>query len=626
MPVRLVVLVTFISLVFQAGISKADEPLTVIKVTGTLAKNDSAASRVPKHIVTRDDIDLMAPSNTLDILRSIPGVNVTQMGGSGGLTFVRLRGGDTNYTVVMIDGVNVNDPTNSRGGGFDFTSLDPYVIEKIEVYYGSYSSVYGSDALGGVISITTSDLAASRKSLYTEIGTDNLYAFGTRLAGNLGERHHASLVAVRRNGSESVSGSALSRNQLSLNIGSVKANSPTNWTLSALLTEGESTSFPEDSGGDRLASIRTVEGKEFEQQNMSLGVESQLTQNWHANFLAGWVMRNENIDNPGIADGELNGIPPLLSDSTYEKINASIINSLKLGKNATASFGLKAENESGDIDALIDFGVLIPADFSESREIMSVFGELAFPIGPVYLITGLRYDDAGEIDSTTGRISANMDLGQTGIWVTVEEGFKLPSLFALGHPLIGNQDLKPEQSLYTEIRVEQQVLNDSSHVSLSLFHTKYKDLIDFDPDLFTNINVNEVDVRGVNLITKLALNENLSVSGSISTMDFKSRDSSLKPRRLPDLQTQLGVSYVVSDRLKAALTHTYSGQFYDSSIPTSLIEMSSFHRINFSIRWQALDRLQLNLMGDNLFNSGYQEAVGFSNPGRQFRVSMTIDL
>ena len=411
-----------------------------------------------------------------------------------------------------------------------------------------------------------------------------------------------------------------------LKIGSDKEESNTNWSLSALLTEGESTAFPEDSGGDRLAVIRTVESKEFEQHNVSLGVESQLTESWHLNFLAGWIVRDEDIDNPGIADGLLSGVPPVLSESTFERVNASIINSLKLGDNAVASFGVKAEKETGDIDAVIDFGVLIPADFSEARDIVSGFGELAFPLGPLYLITGIRYDDAGEINSTTGRVSANLDVGKTRLWLTVEEGFKLPSLFAIGHPLIGNADLKPEQSLNTEIRVERQFLNDSGLVSASLYHTKYRDLIDFDPDLFTNVNRNRIEVQGINLTVRLDLSDNLSFNGSVSTVDFDSHDSSVKLRRGPKLQTQLGVIVKLGDRLKTVLNHTYNDEFYDSSIPTSFVKMPSFHRLNFGIKWQALDNLELYLAGDNLFDSGYEESVGFSNPGRQFRVSMKIDL
>jgi outer membrane receptor protein involved in Fe transport len=86
------------------------------------------------------------------------------------------------------------------------------------------------------------------------------------------------------------------------------------------------------------------------------------------------------------------------------------------------------------------------------------------------------------------------------------------------------------------------------------------------------------------------------------------------------------MTYAVSNRLKLLLNHTYNGQFYDSSIPTSLVQMPSYNRFDFRIKWQALENLEIGLMGDNIFNSGYEEAIGFSNPGRQYRVSMRVDL
>ena len=151
-------------------------------------------------------------------------------------------------------------------------------------------------------------------------------------------------------------------------------------------------------------------------------------------------------------------------------------------------------------------------------------------------------------------------------------------------------------------------------------------MIDFDPELFTNVNLRDVEVRGVNLTAAMDLNDSVALSGSVSTTDVDTGDSSVKWRRQPELQTQLGVIYKANDRLQAELNHVYNGQFYDSSIPTSLVEMPSFNRVDFSIRWHALEKLELALMGDNLFNSGYEEAVGFSNPGRQLRISMRIDL
>ena len=85
----------------------------------------------------------------VEVLRLVPGLHVDQRGGRGGIGSVYLRGADPNFVVVMIDGISVNDPTNSRGGSFNLAALDVANIERIEILRGSASAVYGSDAMAG---------------------------------------------------------------------------------------------------------------------------------------------------------------------------------------------------------------------------------------------------------------------------------------------------------------------------------------------------------------------------------------------------------------------------------------------------------------------------------------------
>ena len=90
-----------------------------------------------------------------EILRSVPGVAVSRAGVMGSQTQLRVRGGEANFAVVMIDGVQVNNPTNTRGGSFDFSTLDVSMIERIELIRGPQSAVYGADALSGALNIVT---------------------------------------------------------------------------------------------------------------------------------------------------------------------------------------------------------------------------------------------------------------------------------------------------------------------------------------------------------------------------------------------------------------------------------------------------------------------------------------
>ena len=89
------------------------------------------------------------------MLRRVAGVHIDQVGGRGGTGSLYLRGADPNYTLVLVDGVRVNDPTNARGGSFDFSTFDVADIERVEIARGPYSAVYGGDALAGVVNIVT---------------------------------------------------------------------------------------------------------------------------------------------------------------------------------------------------------------------------------------------------------------------------------------------------------------------------------------------------------------------------------------------------------------------------------------------------------------------------------------
>lgn len=103
-------------------------------------------------VVTRKDLDQRQIRYVADALRGLPGVEVSSPNGPGGLTQVRLRGVESNHTLVLIDGIEANNPTD---GEFDFSNLDASDVERIEVIRGPMSGIYGSSAVGGVINIVT---------------------------------------------------------------------------------------------------------------------------------------------------------------------------------------------------------------------------------------------------------------------------------------------------------------------------------------------------------------------------------------------------------------------------------------------------------------------------------------
>src|SRR5690606_4333273 len=106
-------------------------------------------------VVDTADVEARRSVDGADLLRHVAGVHVAQPTGPGGVTSVFVRGGEPNFTVVLIDGVRVNDPMSTRGGSFDFTTLAAGEISRLELVRGPQSAVHGSDAIGGVINVVT---------------------------------------------------------------------------------------------------------------------------------------------------------------------------------------------------------------------------------------------------------------------------------------------------------------------------------------------------------------------------------------------------------------------------------------------------------------------------------------
>ncbi len=602
--------------------------LSPVLVTGSVIKSTDSTNAVSAYTITREEINQAGNSTTVDILRQIPGVNVTQQEGQGGLTFVSMRGGDPNFTSVIIDGVRVNDSTNSRGGGFDFAGLDYLLIEQVDVFFGGYSPVFGSEALGGVISITTLGIGEKDNTNFTaELGEHNQHAESFHIARTIADTVDFSLAGGYREADEVIEGDSLERRQFVFKA-QPKYTSTFDWSLSYFTTDGDATSFSEDSGGDQLAVIRTVEKRKFKQNNIAVSASYAVSKDWAVSLVATQADHDENIDNPGIATGVITGTPPILSASDFKRRDISLTNTVSLSDELSIGLGMEATTEDGQFNSVIDFGFPLPASFSLQRDTKAAFGEVSWQAtNDLMLVTGLRYDDADDNNETTARFIVNYQQPTAKRLFSFQysEGFKLPSFFALGHPLIGNPNLKPEQSKNLSIDVKQRFYKDTVSATLSLFRNEFKDLVDFDPVLFTNINRSSITAEGATFSLLLKPSEKVIINSHVTYTKYK-KNAGVKLRRRPEWVTGASLNWKLEDSLSLNFEGTYVGSFYDSSIPTGLIKLDGYTDFDVVIKKVFGNNLSVSLKANNIFNNGYQETVGFSNTGRQIRLVAAFTL
>jgi len=613
--------------VYGNSVKAFEREMAVIEVTATIIKDDVSSRNVPKHSISRQDILTMSPVTVVDLLRNVPGVSVTQQGGKGGLTFVSMRGGEPNFTVVMIDGVKVNDIINSRGGGYDFVGLDPLLIQRIDVYFGGLSPVYGSEALGGVISITTLNEQEEVQTVSLEAGSNDQHAAAFHVATPLGRTAIANVSGAYRDGGDAVEGDSLERNQLIFKLNSMPESS-VDWKLSFFHGAGDSSSFPEDSGGDQLAVIRETEQRDFEQNNFGGSASWPVTDKWRVAVSATYAKHDEELNNPGIAAGVIAAVPPVSSDSEYTHSGVNVTNTLALAEKTTLGIGAEWTREDGAFDSIIDFGFPVVANFEIDRDIYAGFAEINHQFSEDLSVTGgVRYDDADGIDETTYRFASRYHLPatQTDFVVQYGEGFKLPSFFALGHPLVGNPALEPEFSKNASFGIEQMLVEDQLKLAATYFYNRFTNLVDFDPMLFTNVNRSKVVAKGGELQLTYQPGDEIQSSVYVTYTDYQA-DAGVTLRRRPDWTGGISLLWQPNEPYFVSLQANYVDSFFDSSVPTGLIEMDAYTKMDATVGWQVSEDVNFKFIANNLLNSGFEETVGFSNPGREFRVQLNVIL
>ena len=596
----------------------SDEQLPGLAVTASRLPESTS---FPSSQISRAEIDALGPRSTVDLIRWLPGVHIEQSGGTGGIPFVTIRGGETNFTLVLIDGVPVNDPTNTRGGGFDFNQIDVNIIEEIEVYRGGVSAVYGGDAISGVIHIRTRHFTRQNE-LNARGGVD---AEGNMEAGatiNLGGEEISALLDVSSKDYDSPdSANDLRRTQILAKAQYQLLGA--NWQTSILSSDTEAKSFPEDSGGDELAVLRNLQERDASQLVFSSQGRANFSPDTSGNMRLAWSKHRETDHNPGIAPGVLMGIPENFTRSKYRRfdVDASILKQLG---NSDLIAGASYWRSTGRASGFIDFGFMLPTQFDITQEMTSGYAELQTQLNEMWQLNlGLRVDRPRDFDSETSfRISSSYFLANTiELFFTSSEGYKLPSLFALANPIVGNPDLDPERSNNNEFGIALRNIANADF-RITGFHNRFKDLVDFDPATFLSVNRGEVVAKGAELEFdwRISSNWRLRLNSIYTDTDVRSEDVDL--RRRPNWQHTGNLFFQASDSTQLFFGLRYIGDYFDSSIPTGQIEIGDYTVASLNIRRMLTENFHLEAQVENLFNKRYQESVGFDSPGTLLNVSV----
>lgn len=621
----------------MAGVAAAQEaaqpivlPDVVVSASRTAVEAKEVGSAVT--VITRQDIERRQVRYVSDVLRSVPSLSVNRSGSFGGQTQVRIRGAEGNHTLVVIDGVEANDPLSDSE--FDFASLLADDIERIEVLRGPQSAIWGSDSIGGVINIVT------------RRGIEGFRAHGAAEGGSFGTWR---LNAGVRGGNEklrgSLAGTFLHTDGINIAVNGDEKDAYENGTLNATadLDVTENLSFS-------LNGRYTRTDTQFDEQDFAVPAtptqglvvdsdnESDFEQifgraqarlllfdgQWEQILGTGYTRADRDNFANGATTSETTG------SKTKLDYQSSFFFDTPSFANADHTLTFYAEREHEDFR---NRSAGSPAA-NQDRDTTDYGFVGEYRVGlwdQLFLSGAVRHDDNERFENaTTWRATA--------AWVVPETGTRLHGSYATGvtNPTFfelfgfdpgmfaGNPDLEPEKSDGWDIGVEQTFLDERLVVDVTYFEADLRDEIVtvFPAPTFVATPVNQTgtsDRRGVELTMNARVTADFDLGGSFTWLDAEDPDGRAEVRR-PEFLASLNANYrFLDDRANVNLSADYNGRMVDNEFifatPESRVWLEDFVLVNLAAAYRLTDRVELFGRIENLLDEDYQEVFSFDTPG-----------
>lgn len=586
-----------------------------IVVVATGVEQPARESGRAVSVVGRDDLDRVQAVALSDVLATVPGISVSRNGGMGGFTAVRVRGAEGEQTLVLIDGVRVNDPS-SPGGGYDFGNLLAGAVDRVEVLRGPNSTIWGSQAIGGVINIVT---ARNREGIEARANAE-AGSFGT-YSGN----------AAVMGGDEYIQGS---------------------FTAGYYKTDGIS------------AAANGTEADGYRQYGATGRIQ-------------GFITPDISIDLRGYysdSRAELDGFPPptyaVLMDTAeystaqevygYAGLHAKLFdgafdselaftagdidrNNYDPSVGITPSFFGRGTSERylyrGNIRVAEQLRLVVGAEHEDSRftdgsvaestGITSFYAEaIVKPVDMLTINAGVRQDDHQDFGNHTSfAVSGSLrPTDSTVIRANYGEGFKAPTLFQLYGSFIGTPTLQPETAQSYEIGADQTI--GPVTLSATFFHRDTVNQIDFDLGTFTYGNIARARTQGIELEVLAKPVSGLIVSANYTHLDAENRspganlgnDLARRPRDVGNF----AVDYRFPFELSLGASVQLRGDSFDNA--GNSVRLKGYTLVNIRAEMPVTDQLSFYGRVDNLFDEQYQTVANYGTPGRAAYVGVRMKL
>lgn len=568
-------------------------------------------------LITAADIDAQQARTLPDILQTVPGLNVIQTGGAGGATSIFMRGTNSNHVKILVDGIDVSDPS-TPGDTFDLAHLLLADVDRIEVLRGPQSGLYGSDAIGGAIYIVTKTGSGPIKAAATlEGGSFGTFNQTASVSGSAGGSNYAFNVDHFRSTDTPVTPLDLLPADEKRNNDSYD-NKSFSTKLGARLTDDldvaavaryvDTTLLFTGENFDVFPSVPDATRSEEDMQQLFARASAHLA------LFAGRFDETLGI---GYSHEHTSDYGPEVAPSFNRGDRLKIDWQGNITLTASEILVLGAEHQR---DAIVQ------SPISAQMTTNAGFAQLQSSFGNRFFDTvSVRYDDNDRFGSkTTYRIAPEFVVTETGTILkgSVGSAFKAPTLNQLfvsfpDFNFFANPNLKPESSVGYDLGFEQALLAKRLRFGITYFHNHIHNLIDTNSTGTSDANVDSATTYGFENFIAYAPSSRLLMRADYTytlAQDDILREELL---RRPKVKASFAATLQASDSLTLTATELYVGPWIDGNRDFSILRLTAggYATTNLAANYALSRNLALFGRINNLFDRRYEDPVGFDRPG-----------
>jgi vitamin B12 transporter len=565
-------------------------------------------------VIDEERLAELQVTSITDALRTLPGATAVTRGPVGSQSAVFLRGGNGSQTLVLVDGVRINDPS-SPNAAFDFGALLTANIGRVEVLRGPNSIIWGSQAIGGVINVQS---LAPTEALAVRVGAEYGYADSLRGNANLsgtsgmfegsvgGAYYRTDGISALSGGTEKDGYENASAN------GRLKVNLANNFALDFRGYYNHGTIEYDSPFGGGADALPVSNNRQFVGY---VGAQFDLADG-----------RFQNRVSYARTDISRIGTDPVVFSFNNFDIEGAIDRfeyhgAFDIADAATIVFG--AENERTYASTSFEGAA---ADVARNK-VTSGFGQLILrPFAGLTLTGGVRYDDYSDYGGQTtfgGNAAYTPNEGDTVLRATYAEGFRAPTL-SEGQPPFGNPDLRPETARNFDLGVEHRFLDGKAQVFATYFNRRSTDQITFSFVTFQSENIGRVKTEGVELGFALQPTERLNIQANYTLTDAINQSAGANFGNRLELRPQHSGSFTVDWqtpwKVKLGGSLLLTGDSFDNAANT--VRLDGYALANVRAALPVTKAIEIFARVENVFDNNYTVVNRYNSYGRNAHVGV----